>query len=310
MGGNKKKGSAGKNAQKKAAHVTRSRQCASKFDEARFTADMEAAIHSNTQPQDELAGKPASNFPCRLAMWDLEHCDPKKCSGRKLANLGYVSTLRLQQRFPGIVLSPMATSTVSPSDREVVMSSGVAVIDCSWARLDDTPFSRMKAGHPRLLPYLVAANPINYGRPCKLSCVEAFAAIFYIIGLRELGDILLGKFRWGSSFYSLNEGLLDAYAACKTSAEVVKAQEEYLSSVREQDAQERLRDPLDIDSEDEEGWNPNRNYDLPPSESEEEDSDEEEEEEDAGNKSDEDENIAELSSAVESSTLKSTSSIT
>lgn len=53
---------------------------------------------------------------------------------------------------------------------------------------------------------LMAATDINLrdtpclmpaaGKPCKLSCAEAFAAALYICGLKELAVQIMGRFKW------------------------------------------------------------------------------------------------------------------
>ena len=137
------------------------------------------------------------------------------------------------------MLTPSGQQAVSPADRDIVEKYGICVVECSWARIDEIPFGKLKSrpSYARLLPYLIAANPVNHGRPWKLNCAEAYAATLWIVGMEDVAREVMSKFRWGHSLWELNDELLNKYAACKDSKEVVSVQNEYLDHIKaEQDA--------------------------------------------------------------------------
>mmetsp|Transcript_17056 Transcript_17056/g.30567 ORF Transcript_17056/g.30567 Transcript_17056/m.30567 type:complete len:326 (-) Transcript_17056:155-1132(-) len=166
-------------------------------------------------------------------MWDFGQCDVKRCTGRKLHRMGLIRNLKIGQKWGGLILSPLGRSTVSRQDRDVIEKWGACVVDCSWARINEIPVRTISGKYERLLPFLVAANPVNYGKACKLSCVEALSATLIIAGFRKEGEVLLSKFKWGDSFLELNHTLLNAYASCENSREVVDVQNEYLRQCEE-----------------------------------------------------------------------------
>lgn len=168
-----------------------------------------------------------------VAIWDFNHCDPKRCSGKKLERQGLIKELRVGQRFRGIVVSPKGTLPISPSDRPIVEAAGLAVVECSWARLDEVPFNKIASPHERLLPYLIATNPVNYGKPWRLNCVEALAAAFYITGFDTYAERLLEPFTWGASFYQVNQPYIERYKTCHSAADVTKMQETIMDELEE-----------------------------------------------------------------------------
>ena len=71
-----------------------------------------------------------------------------------------VEELRLGALFPGIILSPNGKSVVSREDANLIEHKGIAVVDCSWNRLDEVPF--------RECSHAVATQTNNNPRPSPI----------------------------------------------------------------------------------------------------------------------------------------------
>ena len=160
------------------------------------------------------------------AIW-LAQDDPKKNTAVRLSRRG---DLKLHEKFNqlprrGIILEPLCGKVLGPEDHELLLKQGGALVglDCSWAHIEDSVSEVMRKTklQGRMLPLLLAANPVNWGKPGKMTTAEALAASLYLIGKEEQARKLLGAFRWGEQFFILNKEPLDAYRDAKTSSELV-----------------------------------------------------------------------------------------
>lgn len=162
-----------------------------------------------------------------LYILDYRECDPEKCTARKLIQEDIAESLLHESYLGegGVYLTPFAEKAFSPVDKEMASSGGLRVIDCTWTEAED---KIPVYDNGRALPYLVAANPVNYGKPLRLTTAEALAAALYILGEMDQAEELLSNFSWGESFMELNKEPLNEYKEAEDSSEIVEIQEAYI----------------------------------------------------------------------------------
>ncbi len=165
-----------------------------------------------------------------VIVYDKCQCDPKKCTAKRMLKFGLAREAKTLSAVPSgsIVLSPFSDRALSPSDIGHARR-GLVVMDLTWTNIDEFP--RLRKVEERALPYLLASNPVNWGRPSELNSAEAVMAALLILGEREQADGFLPRFNWAPEFLRLNGAMLDDYSKAKDSADVVRIQNEYVRSV-------------------------------------------------------------------------------
>ncbi|MGA1849121.1 MAG: DUF367 family protein [Thermoplasmatota archaeon] len=162
----------------------------------------------------------------------LSQDDPRKCSARKMAKFGKARIVEHFHDVPhgSLLLDPFSKTALSPADRAILGSRGLAAIDCSWEDAERVfkKFHKVRKAESRALPLLLATNPVKFGKWGELSTLEAIAASYYIMGFKDEAGDMLSIYTWGHNFIEINREPLEAYSECSNSTEVVEVQKEFL----------------------------------------------------------------------------------
>ncbi len=166
----------------------------------------------------------------QLIVYHANEDDPKKCSAKKLHKFGFVKLEKNIRKVPkhAILLNPFAKKSLSKEDLKIAKKNGILAIDCSWKNAENSFEYLDQENISRALPFLVAANPVNYGKPFKLTTLEAFASALYILGEKEHAKDILNIYKWAPHFLELNKQPLEEYRLAKNSKEVIQIMMEYI----------------------------------------------------------------------------------
>lgn len=141
----------------------------------------------------------------RIYILPLFRDDPRRSTGVRLIRRGIA-----ERGAPRgcVVLNPFSRTVISAEDVQLAEKRGILAVDTSWRVIEEV---RWPKGFWRRLPFLVAANPINYGVPYRLSTLEAISAALFILGHDEEAIAVLKEVKWGMEFYHVNRERLEAY---------------------------------------------------------------------------------------------------
>lgn len=172
----------------------------------------------------------------RLYILDFHECDSRKCTGRKLLRYGNVKLIKSVYNHTvrrSIILSPYARTFISVNDIEQIIKGGLLVVDTSWKKCPKRVFETLSEKNQRVLPYLIAVNPVNYGKPFILTSAEALASALYILRLKPLAEQIIEPFRWCETFWRINGAFLEQYADCNNSDEIKSLQNKIIKQIIE-----------------------------------------------------------------------------
>ena len=170
------------------------------------------------------------NENVRLIVFHTNEDDPKKCTAKKMKKFGTVRIETKIEKIPKkcILLNPFSEKSISTQDRKYAINNGILAVDCSWKNAENCFDKLSKINLSRSLPFLIAVNPVNFGKVLKLSTLEAFSAALYILGYVEQAHMILNIYKWGPHFIEMNKEPLEDYRKAKNSNEVVKLMHSYL----------------------------------------------------------------------------------
>jgi pre-rRNA-processing protein TSR3 len=166
----------------------------------------------------------------KLYVYHANQDDPKKCSARKLARFGFVKLETNIRKTPKdtILLNPFAEKSISKEDLAIAQKNGILAVDCSWKNAENSFDYLDKRNRSRALPFVVATNPVNYGKPFKLTTLEAFTAALYILGFIDKAEEILKLYKWAPNFLILNKKPLEDYRNAESSKEIIEIMKKYV----------------------------------------------------------------------------------